>query len=322
MRDQSVLISGYASLDSFISVEHLRGPGETSTVLAFEGFERPLPGGCACNIAVACARLGVKNLLVTVLGEDNDGLVYKELLKRVGVNTHFVHLVKGKVSPRTLLVSDQKGNQMTFYYPGASDHTVEALREELNTLEKLDLCYEVITVGDPRLTKDLVLHLYRKEIPILWSFKADMKAYPLDLIQFLLKATTYLVANEAEARLLQKLLDLGDISELIGRGLKGIVVTKGSKGCEVITDTGRRNVPPVQPARVIDSTGAGDGFVAGVLYGLYHEMSLLISAQIGATLASFVLEEWGAQTGLPDLVKLRARYCKNFGPWPVKEGYR
>jgi len=320
MRGRAVLISGYASLDSFILVDRFRGLGETSTVLALEGLGHPLPGGCACNIAVACARLGIENFLVTALGKDAEGLTYRNLLRAAGVDTRFVCLVKGKNSPRTLLVNDRDGNHMTFYYPGASDHIMKELRDELPALEELDIHYGVITVGDPRLTRELVTHLHRKETPVLWSFRADMRAYPPDLLQFLLEVAAYLVINEAEARLLQRILSLGDVSELLRHGPKGVVVTKGSRGSEVITEAGRETIPPVRPSCVVDPTGAGDGFVAGVTYGLYHGLPLSISARIGATLASFVLEEWGAQTALPGLAKLKARYCKNFGPWPIREG--
>ncbi|MBC7097620.1 hypothetical protein H5T52_00615 [Candidatus Bipolaricaulota bacterium] len=322
MREPGVLISGYASLDYLILVDRIRGPGETSTVLAFKGLDQPLPGGCACNIAMACARLGVRTFLVTVLGEDTDGTAYKEQLETAGIDTRFVHLVKGAGSPRTLLVNDQDGNHLTLYYPGASDYVMEVLERSSGVLEKLDVCYGVITVGEPKVTRKLVTVLHQRRVPIIWSFKADMRAYPSDLLQALLEAAAYLVVNEAEARLLQRLFALRDVGELVKRGLRGVVVTKGSRGSEVIVEGERVTVPPVQPSRVVDPTGAGDGFVAGVLYGLYHGLTLPLSARIGATLAAFVLEGWGAQTALPNLAELRARYCENFGVWPVKEGDR
>ena len=320
MREPRVLISGYASLDYLILVDRIRGPGETSTVLAFKGLDQPLPGGCACNIAMACARLGLGSFLVTALGEDTEGTAYKERLEAAGIDTRFVCLVKGAGSPRTLLVNDQDGNHLALYYPGASDCVMEALERNLGVLDKLDVCYGVITVGEPKLTQKLVTILHQREVPIIWSFKADMRAYPSDLLQSLLEAATYLVVNEAEARLLERLFALGDVGELLKCGLKGIVITKGSRGSEVIADAKRVSVPAVQPSRVVDPTGAGDGFVAGVLYGLCRGLSLPISARIGATLAAFVLEGWGAQTALPNLAELRGRYCESFGPWPMKEG--
>ncbi|MGC8817407.1 MAG: carbohydrate kinase family protein [Candidatus Hadarchaeum sp.] len=320
MRGQAVLVSGYASLDSFILVDHIRGLGETSSVLAFKGLDRPLPGGCACNIAMACARLGIGSLLITALGEDVEGITYKERLASAGIDTRFVCLVRGVASPRTVLVNDQDGGHLTFYYSGASDHLIEMMKGNLAELEGLDVRYSVITVGDPGFTRELVVLLHRRRVPILWAFKADMRAYPYHLLQLLLEVAEYLVVNEAEARLLCKLFALGDISALLDFGPKGVVVTKGSRGSEVITDVGRETIPSVQPCRMVDPTGAGDGFVAGVLYGLYHGKSLAVSARVGATLASFVLEEWGAQTALPGLAELKARYCKNFGSWPVEEG--
>lgn len=319
MKNRAVLISGYASLDSFVIVQRFRGLNETSTVLAFEGFEHPLPGGCACNIAVASARLGLKPLLVTALGEDTEGLSYLAVLHTTGVDTRLVGIVKGKRSPRTIIISDLDGNHVTLYYPAASDYTLETIKHRLSILNDIDLNYGVITVGDPQLTELLVLYLQQRTVPILWSFKSDMRAYPHNLIQLLLQNATYLICNEAEAYLLNSIMGLRDIKSILKYGLKGIIITMGDKGSQVIANDAEQLIPAIKASRIVDPTGAGDGFVAGVLFGLAHGLPPSISAQIGATVASFVLEAWGAQTALPSLSELEQRYRANFGQWPLKE---
>jgi len=320
MSAASILITGYASLDSFILIDHFCGQGKTSTVLAFEGLEQPLPGGCACNIAVACARLGIKTTLVTVLGADKHGTAYKKVLTKLGVDTALVSLRKGLPSPRTFLINDREGNHITLYYPGASDEAIQALKDKIKIIQELNISHGVITVGDPCLTREVVFYLEKKGVPILWSFKGDMRAYPPDLLQYLLRVSTFLVINESEAILLKQLVGLTDIYELLERGFKGVIVTKGKRGSEVLTEAGKEVIPAVRPSRTVDPTGAGDGFVAGVTYGLYHRLPLSISARIGAVLASFVLESWGAQASLPDLAALQTRYREAFGSWPIKEG--
>jgi sugar/nucleoside kinase (ribokinase family) len=320
MSGANILVTGYASFDSFILIDHFCGEGKTSTVLAFEGLERPLPGGCACNIAVACARLGIRTALVTVLGADEYGTAYKEFLTKLGVDTSLVSLQKGLPSPRTFLINDRAGNHITLYYPGASDMVMQALKSKISIIQELNISHGVITVGDPWLTREVVFYLEKKGVPILWSFKGDMRAYPPDLLQYLLNVSAYLVINESEAILLKQLVGLGDVSELLKRGFQGMIVTKGDKGSEVLTEAGKEVIPAVRPSCTVDPTGAGDGFVAGVIYGLYHGLPLSISARIGAVLASFVLESWGAQTSLPDPVALQRRYREAFGSWPIQEG--
>ena len=64
---------------------------------------------------------------------------------------------------------------------------------------------------------------------------------------------------------------------------------------------------------MLDPTGAGDAFTAGVLLGLQHEFPLYICCHLGAVVSSFVIEAWGCQTNLPKLAEIKARYHQSFG---------
>jgi len=316
MKSGAVLVSGYASFDSFLVVDRFYGKGKTSTVVTIEGLEQPYPGGCACNIAVACARLGIRPILVTVLGDDDVGNSYISFLNKIGVDTRLVYLAKKSPSPRTILINDKNGSSVTLYYPGPSDEAAQELRTQLDVIKKYEIAWAVITVGNSDITNKTIDILSLLRVPILWSFKSDMRAYPPAMLQKLIRVSAYLILNEGEFRLLRKILDY-HTDDFWKQGLKGIIVTRGAKGCKIVTEDKQLFVPSVKPSKVMDTTGAGDGFVAGVLYGLYHGLDLPQAARIGTVLASFVVEMWGAQSALPDLEKLKARYLENFGTWPI-----
>ena len=90
------------------------------------------------------------------------------------------------------------------------------------------------------------------------------------------------------------------------------MVTQGSEGSLWYTRDGTARVPAVPAARFVDSTGAGDAFVAGALFGLLAGLDGPQAGRCAAVVASFVVETWGCQTNLPSPGDLRARYREHF----------
>ena len=121
-----------------------------------------------------------------------------------------------------------------------------------------------------------------------------------------------IVDRAATARLLEPWLGPGlDIEQLPVPRL--VVVTRGGEGSAWYSNDGRQDMPSVKPAAFVDSTGAGDSFVAGTRKGLIAGQSNETAARIGATVASFVIEKWGCQTNLPSLAQVAERFEANFG---------
>ncbi len=92
-----------------------------------------------------------------------------------------------------------------------------------------------------------------------------------------------------------------------------MVVTLGIDGCRVFDGKSIYDIPVAPPTQLTDVTGAGDGFTSGFLAGWLQDHSPLVCAQIGAVVASFVLEAVGCQTNLPDWAAMKQRYEENFG---------
>ncbi|MBN9021692.1 MAG: hypothetical protein J0H08_06295, partial [Rhizobiales bacterium] len=104
---------------------------------------------------------------------------------------------------------------------------------------------------------------------------------------------------------------------LLGRGPRLVVVTEGSAGSLWHEASGATRVPAVPTADFVDSTGAGDSFVAGALFGLLGGMDARDAGRVAATVASFVVEAWGCQTNLPTADQMRERHRAAFGDQPT-----
>ncbi len=307
-----LIVSGYPGLDHIMPVNRSPQPGETEVILRAPRLDPSTPGGCAPNIAVACARLGIKSAVVIIIGDDQDGKRLVGALEREGVNTqHGIHVIPGGLTAHTFLFLDPDNRHQTFYFPGASgskDVSIHLEQEALGSAK-----WGVITVGSPIHNLAVLELMVASNIPILWSHKNDKTAFSIELVERLAQVSAIVVLNKHESDAVQRTLELTGISDLLQRGPKAVILTRGEGGCRIITTEGTRDVPAVAPDHLVDPTGAGDGFCAGLLFGLHYELPLVDCCRIGAVVASFVLEDWGCQTSLPNLSSLQARYLGAFG---------
>ncbi len=307
-----LIVSGYPGLDHILPVNRAPQPGETGVILRAPRLDTATPGGCAPNIAVACARLGIETAVVIVIGDDQDGKRLVEALEQEGVNIQYgIHVIPGGHTAHTFLFLDPENRHQTFYFPGVSGSKDLSIHLEQGALGSAK--WGVITVGSPIHNLAVLDLMVTSNIPILWSHKNDKTAFPKELVERLAQFSAIMVLNKHEADAVQKTLELTGISDLLQRGPNAVILTRGEDGCRIITTEGTSDVPAVAPDDLVDPTGAGDGFCAGLLFGLHHELPLVDCCRIGAVVASFVLEDWGCQTSLPNLPSLQARYRGAFG---------
>lgn len=306
-----VLVTGYPSLDHIFRVNRSPQPGETGVILDAHGLEEVTPGGCACNVAVGCARLGLKAGVVLVLGDDLEGRRYRNALAAQGIDTRGLQLVPHGRSPHCFLFIGPDGRHQTFYYPGVSDCGEIALI--LDDSLGRGTRWGVITVGNAVHNDILARWLAGLNVPILWALKGDPHAYPRPLVERLANLSQVVVMNEDEARALQSMLGLGTLRALFERGIRAIVLTLGARGSRILGPEHTTEIPAVPPRILVDPTGAGDAFTAGLLFGLCRGLTLEVGARTGAVMASFVLEGWGAQVNLPTWSQVMERYQDAFG---------
>lgn len=304
-----VLISGYPSFDRILRVDRAPQVGETGIILDPPGIPLPTPGGCAGNIAVCLARLGVPAAPSLILGDDEAGLHMAALLQAEKVSPECLTFKAGGKTAATFLFINPQGGHQTFYFPGCADEDTEIrLPPELVQAAR----FAVITVASRQHTERFLRGLENSPARLVWSLRNDPHAFPPALVQQLLQCCRILVMNRFEQQALMGWIAADRMQVLFERGVEALIVTLGEEGSLIYEPGGVTKIPAVAPQTLIDPTGAGDAYLGGLLSGLCRGYPLEISARIGAVTASFVLEAWGCQTSLPKWDQMLNRYYQTF----------
>ncbi|MFH0817288.1 MAG: carbohydrate kinase family protein [Candidatus Micrarchaeota archaeon] len=276
-------IAGHIAYDYLFSIDDFPKANASCYISKFETYF----GGGAANTAYACAKLGEKANLISVVGEDFRNSAYEKHLKKSGVGLLHVKALFGKKTPRAYMFVEPHGNFLSYFYWGAGEAFKKMNPPKLK-LKDGDLIH--IATGDP--DYNVRLSEYGN---ISFDPSYDTPMYKEEHMQKILKNTKFLFCNRHEMGEILKLLN--NVSPL-DYGVEAIIMSEGSGGTVVKTRNYTIKVPAVK-AKVVDTIGAGDAHRAGFLCAYLKGESLKRCAQIASSVASFVVEKRGAQTNIP-----------------------
>lgn len=248
-------------------------------------------GGVAPNIAFGMGCLGLNPVLVGAAGPDFAD--YESWLQRHGVNTIGVHISETRHTARFVCTTDSEQNQIASFYPGAMS---EARNIELKpVIDQLDGEHLVlIGANDPEAMLRHTEECRFRGYPFAADPSQQLARMEGEEIKPLIEGAAYLFTNEYEAALIEQ--KTGWTSTDIAGMVETRVITMGPDGARVE----RRGEPPVhvkvaEEDRRADPTGVGDAFRAGYLAGVRWGLSDERAAQVGALVATYVIETVGTQ---------------------------
>jgi adenosine kinase len=247
-------------------------------------------GGVAANIAFGLANLGVRPLLVGAVGEDF--VEYRSWLERHGVDCGGVKVSDIHHTARFICTTDSDHAQIASFYPGAMSEARDIELAPLGRDEPIDLV--IISPNDPEAMLRHTEECRSRGIPFAADPSQQLAWSDGEHIRQFVDGATYLFSNDYEAGLIQQKTgwSADEIRDRVGMR----VTTHGEKGVVIEGKDGVAEEVPVVPARrLADPTGVGDAFRSGFLAGIAWGLEPLRCAQIGATLATLVIETVGPQ---------------------------
>lgn len=269
-------------------------------------------GGDALNEAVILSRLGARVQLITKIGSDEAGKRVFDYMEENHLSTESVTIEERLQTGINIVLVDHDGERHFLTNPHSSLRklALEDVERYLNRAAKI-VSFASMFVS-PLFTIESMERLFariKKEDRILAVDMTKAKqGETLEDIRELLPFIDYLFPNEEEIAMLTGVQDpCENARRLVEKGMKTAVVKCGAKGCIVADRMGVQKVPAVPVQTCVDTTGAGDSFAAGFLYGVSRGWDAVTCAGFGSATASCVVEQYGAVSGIRSIKEVEAR---------------
>ena len=244
-------------------------------------------GGTAGNIAYSLALLGERPLIVATAGRDFDR--YEQRLRQHGLPLAGIRRIEEELTAGAYITTDQADNQITGFNPGAMKHPARFRLDGVDPAQAL----AIVAPGNLEDMETYSQAFREAGIPYISDPGQNIPAFSGDQLLAMISGSALLISNDYELEMIGKKTGL-DKPRLLER-TKAIITTLGDKGSVVATAEREVSIPSVRAARVLDPTGAGDAYRAGLIKGLVSGRPLEEAARLGATCASFAVEHHGTQ---------------------------
>lgn len=268
-------------------------------------------GGSATNVALNLRALGINTALLAVIGNDFLGNYIFERIKKSGVDTsHLIKTNDGNTGTSIIIRSPKYEDRGMITYKGANDLLKENHIDEkfVNNFDYLVWC-SLTSENGLKVINKLISILRNKKISgnvIAAPSSSVIKKFP-EIVLTLIKRSQIFTANLEETRLILKQNELEWVEcakEILELGLEFVSISNGEYGAIIGNkDNLIKVVPP--SVSVKDTSGVGDAFVAGLIYGLIANKSVSESGKIGTLMAYSKLQEYGTRGGVPNLNKIQ-----------------
>jgi ribokinase len=307
-----VICLGAALVDMVAQVE--RHPLDDDEV--FVSDLKLLSGGAAANTAYSCAKIGLSSAFLGKLGKnDVFGAKIIEDFNEVNVNTTLIKYSKQYGTGSAYVALNKEGDRRIYAHSGAANYLSkeDVIEKELkaskiiflSSLKNIEPFIEAAKIGE------------KNNITVILNPGMLIIDQGLENISELLKKIDILILSQREFRTLLNLKDRLDdeiirdkAKILLEYGMKTLIITMGDKGAFLLTNKKSELIPAMKIEQVTDTTGAGDAFSAGFIYGFAQNLSfefkdLKKNVIIGNFVAGKCIQELGARKGIPTSEELK-----------------
>jgi adenosine kinase len=261
-------------------------------------------GGCAGNIGYNLKLLGGDPLIMATVGEDAGP--YLARLDALGLPREQVRTVNGTLTAQAFITTDLDDNQITAFHPGAMNHSHE---NRIGTHLGAGLA---IVAPDGR--DGMVAHaneLASARIPFMFDPGQGLPMFSGPELLAMIDAASYLAVNDYEGQMLIE--KTGRPIEELARMVDALVVTKGATGSTIHAKGRRHDIPSVEPTDVVDPTGCGDAYRAGLLYGIAAGFEWPTVGRLASLMGAIKVASRGGQNHRPTRDEIGALYRRSFG---------
>ena len=255
-------------------------------------------GGCAGNIAYNLKLLGGDGKIMATVGRDFEP--YADWLEQCGIDTSHIRVIENTYTAQAFITTDQDDNQITAFHPGAMSFSHE------NSVEDASGIAMGIVAPDGR--DGMLEHAQQfaeRNIPFIFDPGQGLPMFDGEDLRRFIDQASWVTVNDYEAQLLEERTGL--TPHEIAERVKALIITRGGEGSHIYTAEHRIEIPAVKPRELLDPTGCGDAYRAGLIYGLMNDMDWETTGRIASLMGSLKIAHHGTQNHhfTPDIFAVR-----------------
>ncbi len=261
-------------------------------------------GGCAGNIAYNLHLLGDSGFPMATVGRDFQP--YQQWLQRQGVPTDYVKVIESEHTAQAFITTDLDNNQITAFHPGAMQHA------HLNNVSDAGEIAIGIVAPDGR--DGMIQHAAQfaaANIPFIFDPGQGLPMFGAAELERFVAQASWVAMNDYEWQMLQQ--KTGWTTRDVAQRVRALIVTRGAQGSVIHTADGDFEIPCAEPSQVVDPTGCGDAYRAGLLHGLLHGLDWPTTGRIASLMGAIKIESLGTQNHYFAPEAFQERLRRSFG---------
>jgi len=243
-------------------------------------------GGCAGNIAYNLKLLGGDGKPMATVGGDFGA--YANWMDENDVSRDYIKVIEDSYTAQAYITTDRDDNQINAFHPGAMNHS------HLNRVDQAAGCTIGIISPDGR--QGMIEHanqFVEQEIPFIFDPGQGLPMFDGEDLMHFVEQATWLAFNDYEAKLMEERTGLSP--KQMAQQVEAVIITRGGRGSLIYTRDKQYEIPVAPVANIVDPTGCGDAYRAGLLYGLMNDMDWETTGRVASLMGGIKIEEAGPQ---------------------------
>jgi adenosine kinase len=265
-------------------------------------------GGCAANIAYTLHLLGDTALPMATAGHDFGP--YRERLAARGISVEHIKIIDEAFTAQAFITTDLDDNQITAFHPGAMQYA--HLNRVGDALGKVAL--GIVAPDGRQAMIEHAAQFAAAGIPFIFDPGQGLPMFSGPELEKFIEQASWVAVNDYEWGMLAQKTGL-TMAQVAGR-VEALIVTRGAEGSVVHAGGRVWEIPCAKPRALVDPTGCGDAYRAGLIHGLLHSLDWQTSGRLASLLGAIKIESRGPQNHAFTREELLRRYSENFGQAP------
>lgn len=287
-------------------------------------------GGCAANIVYGLNLLGDLGLAMATAG--HDFAPYRERLVSKGIHVDYIKVVDETFTAQAFITTDLDDNQITAFHPGAMQYAhlnkvADAAGQvavaqspasggvagqgAVGSSAAFEVALGIVAPDGRQAMIEHASQFQQAGIPFIFDPGQGLPMFGGEELARFIDQATWVAVNDYEWQMLQQKTGLTEAQ--VAAKVEALIVTRGAEGSTIYTKERQWTVPAVTPRTVVDPTGCGDAYRAGLIHGLLRGLDWETTGRIAALMGSIKIESRGPQNHNFTRAEFDRRYQNHFG---------